>query len=307
MKNSHTLLLMIIAFVMGLVCQYMNTVTYGAPNLPEPTIKRGQILRESAFFDDSYISSLVYSPRYPVRTCHTNMTYIDFSSIFSIKETSRVNKCILDHEEDMANGHIQEAAKQTLRWSDHTYLDSGSFVIEAGGHKGLDASQFNSRYHPGTYIVLEPVAKFFHVLKNRFKSSPNVVIYNFGIDVADGVFYVNEEKNDGASLFVKDQKKKGTFKGAKIVSVSKFFETLSVKSNEVDLITLNCEGCEFAVLDLLLSTDYIRHFRNIQFQPHKHSRICYPVKRFCWYQELLQKTHSLKFQFKFIWESWSRR
>ncbi|XP_060080995.1 uncharacterized protein LOC132560340 [Ylistrum balloti] len=248
-------------------------------------------------FTDSY--------RYPVRYCETNQSYVDFGSenILTSYQKVNVEKCMETYQAEHGRAIMEERKNRSIRYTSHSYLNRNSVIIEAGGHLGVDTDQFNNRYHPSLYIVLEPVPKFYNALLEKFKSSPNVNINNFGIDVNDGVYYIKESRNDAVSIF-----EAGNQKGERIEirNVKQFFEKLSVRSGEVDLITLNCEGCEYAVLDLLLSTDYIRHFRNIQFQPHRISGICYPVKRFCWYQELLKKTHKLSFQFKFVWESWTR-
>ncbi|XP_060081491.1 uncharacterized protein LOC132560819 [Ylistrum balloti] len=260
--------------------------------------------KRQSFAEDMHNISSEYSIRYPVRKCDTNMTYIDFSDSLTANETARVDTCIATYEQGLLRGKELERSQRSLRWESHSYLNNRSFVIEAGGFKGLDAKKFNARYHPGTYVVLEPVKEFYDVLVKKFRTSPNMLIYNFGIDATDGVFYVNGARSQGSSIFFKNQNNSSNNKAAKIVNVKSFFEKMSVRSRDVDLITLNCEGCEYAVLDLLLSTDYIRHFRNIQFQSHRISRICFPIKRFCWYQELLQRTHYLTFQFKFLWENW---
>ncbi|XP_060081493.1 uncharacterized protein LOC132560820 [Ylistrum balloti] len=305
MWKLYTILFVVTVFAVGLVCQYIYTVQ----TVPITTItKVSNHSNVSANFssEESHNTSSQHNVRYPVRTCKTAWTYIDFSGALTTKESARVKTCIANKDQELLESRKKAKSQTSIRWSTHSYLNRSSFLIEAGGHRGLDAEQFNSRYHPGTYVVLEPVLNFYKVLKNKFRDSPNMVIYNYGIDTVDGKFYVNEAKNDGSSIFLQHQNKTKNGKAIKIMNVRSFFEKFSVRSRDVDLITLNCEGCEFAVLDLLLSTDYIRHFRNIQFQPHMLPSICYPVKRYCWYQELLQKTHNITFQFFFLWESWSR-
>lgn len=239
--------------------------------------------------------------RYARHRCESNQTYIDFGSSLSPEQTTRVNQCVQTYEAQRKQGLEREITGRSIRYTTHSHLSQDSFVIEAGGHMGVDVQELNSRYHPGTYIVLEPVPKFYNALVDRFKTSTNVQVHRYGIDASDGEFYVNDKHNDGASIFKKGQE---TGQVSRIMNATKFFENVSVRSRDVDLLTMNCEGCEYAVIDLLLSTNYIRHFKSIQFQPHKIDGICYPVKRFCWYQELLTKTHKLTFQFKFVWENW---
>ncbi|XP_060081489.1 uncharacterized protein LOC132560817 [Ylistrum balloti] len=288
-------LLMVIACTLLWLC-WCQKVTF---------IQSGHFLSERIFFEESENKSLKYSIRYPVKTCDTNMTYVDFSDSLTVKESARVKECIDTFETDMLRGRGEEDAFRSKRWSIHNYLTRDSLVIDAGGHIGLDVEEFNTRFHPGTYIILEPIEMFYNMLKVKFRTFSNIIIYKFGIDAFDGTFYV-DEKNDGSSIFFKDKNATSVKQAAKIVNAKRFFEKLSVRSRDVDLITMNCEGCEYAVLDLLLATDYIHHFRNIQFQPHRIPRICYPIKRYCWYQELFQKTHKLSYQFKFVWESWRR-
>ncbi|XP_021357858.1 uncharacterized protein LOC110453294 [Mizuhopecten yessoensis] len=306
----------VISAVFGFVlCLLVQNLFYTVPTMVTPTcptvdkadvdrITSGRSYTDPDFSDCQDNKHPGYIPRYPRRRCASNNTYTDFGGTMTAKQTARVNTCVLNFESDKKRELDLAIHDPSIRWSSHRYLNKSSFVIEAGGHNGLDVQELNSRYQPGTYVVLEPVKKFFHVLTKKFVSSPNVVVYNFGIDVSDGVFYMNDENNDAASIFDKEQNKNNT--ESRIVNATIFFEKMSVRKNDVDLITLNCEGCEYAVLDLLLSTDYIRHFRNIQFQPHNTQGICYSVQRYCWYQELLRKTHRLTFQYKFIWESWSR-
>ncbi|XP_033727871.1 uncharacterized protein LOC117317250 [Pecten maximus] len=245
------------------------------------------------------------SDSYPVRYCTSNQSYVDFgsSNILTSQQKASVEQCIASYQQDHTRALEDERSHRAIRYTNHSYLNRNSVMIEVGGHLGIDVSEFNSRYHPGLYFVLEPVPKFYNILVTKFKEFKNVVFFNFGIDVGDGQFYIKESSDDAVSIFESDSQ---IGEMIQIVNTTQFFETLSVRSRDVDLITMNCEGCEYAVLDLLLTTDYIRHFRNIQFQSHRIERICYPIRRFCWYQELLRKTHKLSFQFRFVWENWTK-
>ncbi|XP_033755812.1 uncharacterized protein LOC117338561 [Pecten maximus] len=242
------------------------------------------------------------TPELVPKSCTSNYSYIDFGTSMTPEQLERVEHCMINYNTDGAKGLQQTHADKNIRYKSHSYLNSNSFMIEAGGHQGLDANEFNSRYHPGVYVILEPVAEFFEILKQKFKNSSNIVLYNFGVDVRNRTFLVNRG-DDATSIF---SKHKGNVK-LQILAVSRFFEMLRISEKKVDLITLNCEGCEYAILDYLLSTNNIHQFRNIQFQSHRVPAVCHPVKRFCWYQELLPKTHKLVFQHKFWWESWTEK
>ncbi|XP_069110257.1 uncharacterized protein [Argopecten irradians] len=237
------------------------------------------------------------------KTCSSNHSYVDFDTSLTQQQLERVDQCIINSINDGNEGLRHAKADRNIRYRSHTYLNNHSFIIEAGGHRGVDVSELNERFHPGVYVVLEPVREFYEILKEKFKDSPNIVVYNFGVDVKSSTFLVNQG-NDGISIY---KKQKGTVK-LQVIAVSEFLQKLKIsESRKVDLLTLNCEGCEYAFLDYLISTDYIHLFRNIQFQSHRAPDICHPVKRYCWYQELLSKTHKIVFQHKFWWESWMQK
>jgi hypothetical protein len=54
----------------------------------------------------------------------------------------------------------------------------------------------------------------------------------------------------------------------KVVNATQFFEKLGIGNFMVDLITINCEGCEYDLLETLLSTHFVYYFKNIQFGSH---------------------------------------
>lgn len=299
-STQYRKVVVLVVVVTGLVCIFMP--------MPWNSQKR----HEYALVDtDMSLDRFIYTVNpdrpsafgYPVKRCPSKQTYVDFGSTLTQSQKERVELCMTTYEHDTEISYERELVDRKLRYTSHSYLNNRSFVIEAGGHLGIDVNELNSRYHPGKYVVLEPVKTFYNILKDKFKDSPNVIFYNFGIDVRDGMFYVDEDENDAASIFVEGEHKGN---GIQIMNATNFFEKISVRRHDVDLITLNCEGCEYAILDLLLSTDYIQHFKNIQFQPHRIEGICHPVRRYCWYQELLKKTHMLSFQFKFVWENWKQ-
>jgi hypothetical protein len=70
-------------------------------------------------------------------------------------------------------------------------------------------------------------------------------------------------------------------------------------------MTINCEGCEYDLLETLLSTDLIYQFRHIQFGTHPTLKnLRDPVRRYCQIQEWLRRSHKLTYQYKFQWETW---
>ncbi|CAF0896015.1 unnamed protein product [Adineta ricciae] len=71
----------------------------------------------------------------------------------------------------------------------------------------------------------------------------------------------------------------------------------------IDMLTINCERCEFEVLPKLIMHDMLRHFRTIQFASHT----TLFKQSFCIYRQIeqaLHRVHYVKYHYKMIWEGW---
>lgn len=227
----------------------------------------------------------------------------DLLLLLSNNELIQAMKCTDGYKLSQAIGLKRTQKDKLVRWGVHSYLDENSVVIEAGGHMGVDVHELNSRWHPGNYHVLEPIKKFYDSLKKRFEKDSNIKIYDYGIGSKDEIFYV-DDTNDATSVFKKSKSNKK--EPLKIVAAKKFLKEIGVPNSDVDLLTMNCEGCEYDLLDYLISSGDIQYVKNVQFQAHRIAGVCLPVTRYCIYQHLLKRTHQASFMHKFWWESWKR-
>lgn len=226
-------------------------------------------------------------------------------------EQIHYESCKKNYKDEIGEGWREFKARnhEDMPRQHHKYLTSESVIIEVGGNKGDSASAMIDLYRPYVYIILEPVKLVFRKLKERFNKTKNVVLYNFGLGALNGIFYVNIEGQDGelTSLY-----KRSSLKGTcslKIVNATSFFLLLGVGCFEVDLLVLNCEGCELDVLESVLSSNLINYFRHIQFVI-SHSTLEYvsdPVERYCKIQQFLLRTHRPIYQFRYVTETWRRK
>ncbi|XP_069137254.1 uncharacterized protein [Argopecten irradians] len=221
---------------------------------------------------------------------------------FTTEERDRIMACNRSADTQRKHGRLKTKMFKPDRWTSHSYLDNRSTVIELGGYLGEDADNLISRYQPKRYIMVEPVYEFYIKLVNRFQHLSNVLIFNFGIGNKSAKTSVKLSM-DGTSSF-------NTINAdvnIRLVGARPFFLGIGLGFFDVDLLTMNCEGCEFAVLDFLLDSKLINNIRNVQFQPHKLDRVADSVYRYCEYEERLKRTHQLVFRHPFWWESWSRK
>lgn len=222
-------------------------------------------------------------------------------------ELERRSTCIRNGPHDRAtNGSKFWGNAEHIRRTHHTYLkDEKAVLLEIGGNKGNDAGEFVQLYNP-RYMILEPLEEYANILSNKFKNNSRVTVINLGLGAKDEVVMV---KIEGANACATSK-----FLGVGgdtplyIVNTTEFLLKIGVGLFDIDLMTMNCEGCEFEALETLLSTSLIKHFRNIQFATHSTIQgLTNPIERYCTIQELLSRTHRPTYQYRFIWESWRRR
>lgn len=182
-----------------------------------------------------------------------------------------------------------------------------SIIIEIGGYVGNQAKLL-VKPNVQTYVVVEPIKKFYDQLKSSMKAlegKTTFQFFNFGLGKNYSKVAINENA-DGTSLF--HPNKLTNSKSIDVVNVIDIFVYLGVACVDVDLLNINCEGCEFEVLEMLAATNLIEKVVNIQFQPHyMYKEVGSYSCRYCRLVELLSRTHELSYRFNVIWEMWRRK
>ena len=176
-------------------------------------------------------------------------------------------------------------------------LTENSVIMDLGGYTGVWAQQMIEKYNPNVYI-LEPVTKFYEGMVTRFSNNDKVHLMNVGIGVEDkdGVIFMS---GDGTS---------SNLANGESINVS--FNTIDTVLekwglNEVDLIQINIEGDEYPLLEQMLLTGSINKFKNIQIQFHL--GIENDVERRNKIRDgLIENGFKNKFDYPFVWESWSK-
>lgn len=182
---------------------------------------------------------------------------------------------------------------------DHTYrldypLEPNSVVMAVGGYKGNWTSDIFGAY-VCTVHVYEPVADFVSVLTRRFRKNPHIQIHPVGLSNRDQVVPIMVD-SDKSSVLTRGGRDRVTLVDAKHV-----IEEIG----PVDLMMLNIEGSEYEVIERICASGAISMIRHLQVQFHDF--VPNAVQRRRNAQEMLQATHSIEWEFPFIWESWTRR
>ncbi len=198
--------------------------------------------------------------------------------------------------------HDLEVKKWFAINGDETYrfdydLNSNSLVIDLGGYKGQWASDIYSKFNCQV-LVFEPVKLFAEEISKRFVKNPKIDVFCLALGASTRQETISLNA-DGTSVYAKSVEKEMV----QFEDVADYFAKHKIQ--HVDLLKINIEGGEYELLPRLLETGLVCKIKHIQIQFHdvaldSESR----MKEIC---NELSKTHSPTYQYRFVWENWTRR
>jgi galactoside 2-L-fucosyltransferase 1/2 len=176
-------------------------------------------------------------------------------------------------------------------------------ILEIGAYTGRDIGVFfdqaKTRKIPVSkmsFYIYEPITVALKVLMSNYKNTKNVHIMQAGVGQSTGVLCVSGTGDAIATRLGKCQN------GVPVIDVAEVLEPLT----HVDLLHINCEGCEVPIIERVLGID--RQIKNkvdaieVQFHPQHIS-----VEEYC---RVATKLYSdgfrLTYHFAWVWELWER-
>ena len=179
-------------------------------------------------------------------------------------------------------------------------LGPDSVVFDVGGYQGDFAAQMRQRYGCQVHLF-EPVARFHRHCVERFAADPAVFCHPFGLGDKEEELEMRDD-SDASGAFNPASAGKPVEK-VRVRPFSIVFSESGVC--RIDLLKVNIEGGEFALLEHLIATGLINDVVHLQVQFHDFFPDAAPRRDRL--RQLLGRTHVVQWNFPFIWESWKRR
>lgn len=188
---------------------------------------------------------------------------------------------------------LEPPGDKTLRL-EYSEMKSDSLVIDLGAYIGDWASDVFCRYDCKIWSF-EPVNQYHLRSSERFEENDKVQVFNFGLGNSkkEEIIFINDIES---SLYTEV----GEPKKIQIHSFDTFMSSNNVKL--IDLLKINIEGGEYDLLEYLIASDWISKIQNIQIQFHDF--IPNAEERMIKIQDGLKCTHTLTYQYVFVWENW---
>lgn len=209
------------------------------------------------------------------------------------------------------NGHNE----QRLLFSPDKWLtaDSNALVVDVGSYTGVDLDGFARRVATlGANVTVhtyEPVPSTRRLLLERLAAlarvprAPAIHVHPFGLSDRDASMCVAGQ-GDAASLRATGANpRRGWCPPPERTRVADAWTALRRLGRTVDLMQVNCEGCELAVMRRLVSQpDVARVVRGFEIQFHANA---VSVRDYCALERALERLgYGLVYRYPFVWELW---
>lgn len=179
-----------------------------------------------------------------------------------------------------------------------SFLTENSIVFDVGGYEGQWASDIYGMYSCNI-LIFEPVLDFAAKIKDRFEKNQKIKVNQFGLGDKTETTLINVSADGSSSIKnVSDQKI-----DIKLVDIMEFIKQNNIQ--KIDLIKVNIEGGEYALLNRLIDSGYINNIDSILVQFHNF----FPEARseMQKIQSKLKQSHIPVYQYEFIWELWRKK
>ena len=206
----------------------------------------------------------------------------------------KIKKKLFSSESEKMVARWYEADGENTLRIEYDNLNENSIVMDLGGYKGEWASNIYSKYLCNVF-VFEPAPFFYQKLKKRFERNPKIRIYPFGLGSQDKEekIYLNAESTS-------IHKKKGKPENISIKNFETFLKQNDIK--KIGLIKINIEGSEYDLLEFIIKNGLAEQIENIQVQFHNFVENAETKMKQI--QNGLSNTHTLTYQYNFVWENW---
>lgn len=177
-------------------------------------------------------------------------------------------------------------------------LTQSSIVVEVGGFYGDWSAKMHELYQPRLF-VLEPVARFRAAIEARFAGVESVTVLDYGLgEPGEHLIKIDD---DATSLFLP-----GDGLDSEIIRIKRFADLVQETGLErIDLMQINIEGAEFALMEEILDHPLLTHIARIQVQYH--ANVPDAPRRRDAIRARLAATHIQTFNFPWVWECWERK
>ncbi len=199
-------------------------------------------------------------------------------------------------------------------------LPEAPLILDIGGNTVAADSREFLKMFPGAEIhIYEPVPPYVEELGRNWREhlSQHVSIHDVGLGDRDKMVRLSQDNLDGQSTFIMDsltkneEEENSAFLLRIVDARDELRDYLGVDANgrsrqRIDLLHMNCEGCEWEALTRLVETNMLQYIGVLQVSFHNYgvAGIGDLLPKYCLIREALEQTHHKVEAIPFAWERW---
>ena len=181
------------------------------------------------------------------------------------------------------------------------FLSDKSVVVVIGAYKGENVELIASNSRPN-FVLFEPIREFSQILRQKFSQYPNRVdVYDTAVGIANKTAFIGLD-SDASSVVAEGE---GDSIAIRVSTFDTYYADIIRRYGKIDLLYVNCEGCEYEVLTDILKHGWQEKIDRLLLQFHYQSD-GYSKAR-CPLLHILSATHHREFSYPWVWEMWVRQ
>jgi len=207
----------------------------------------------------------------------------------------------------------------TGKWNEQKRFENlklhvGNIIFYVGGNTyGFDGVKLMQKCPKCKMHIFEPVPEFSKKLSETWKNHAarndwDVAVHEFGLGAYTRIIQLKETEIVGQSTFGMKGSKSNmneTKVDLQIMRTANVVKMLT-QGEKIDLLHVNCEGCEWEMLENLIEENIHKSIRMIQFSSHYFRQVKDITSRYCNIRAQLGKTHTMIYGQSWGWERWDR-
>lgn len=183
-------------------------------------------------------------------------------------------------------------------------------IVEVGGNVGEDVGEYSRRYPNAQIHAYEPIPQLATSLRNNFASNPKITVHGFGVSDTDTTATFtfstgNRPGHEGESSSGVNTTVAGTPVQVQLRDVNAVLsEVRAAAGRNPDVVSVNCEGCEYAVLRRMAETGWLQVVRYVQLSWHTANGVPDRVSARCGIESELRLQYQPVWWSDYGWQAW---
>jgi len=193
-------------------------------------------------------------------------------------------------------------------WCRECLLPGVRAIVDVGGNIGEDVGGFLGKHENATVFTFEPTPHFFSILQQKYGTNPRVNITNTGASDKSGDAEFVMEGLHGEGTTGLDHTVQGEGVKVQLQDIDDILGKVTRKVGFVpDAVNINCEGCEYAVMQRIIDQGWLGKIRFLQLSWHTPAGVPDRLAKRCKIEQALMQSHDRVYHSYPGWVGWKLR